>query len=152
MQIIENAQPRIRLDLRTELIAARMIDAHAESGLGNMQYRFAAASHQEHECRRNRHPARAIPSDAILTFRWRVEVFGRRDRFSEGRGVFNLFPFEKVASRRQQFDRAVDWNSVLLPSPGPHGPNRGMKVERRDCCRLYVRIERNDEAFIDRFA
>ena len=152
MQIVEHAQARFRLDLRPQLLALRLVNAHSKAGLRDMQDRLAAAAHQKHESRGDRHAAGAIPGDAIASLGGRMEMFGGGDSLLEGRRIFDLVLFEQVCARREQFDRAIDWNAELLAAPRPHRPNRRVEVERREAGGLDMLVERDDQLLLHRLA
>ena len=151
-KIVEHAQTRFGLDLRPQLFAPRLVDAHPEARLRNAQDRLAAAAHQEHEGRGDRHAAAAVPGDAVAPLGGRMEMLGGGDRLLEGRRIFDPVLLEQVHARREQFDRAVDRHAELLAAPRAHRPDGGVEVERGEAGGLDVVVERNDELFLHRLA
>src|ERR1700722_4218179 len=125
-------------------------DPHA--GLRNMQDTLAAAAHQKHESRGDRHATPAIPGDAIASLRGRMEMFGGGDRLLEGRRIFDLILVKQVCTRREQFDRAIDWNAKLLATPRSHRPNGRVEVERGEAGGFDMFVERNDQLLLHRLA
>src|SRR6516162_4004773 len=102
MQIIEYAQAGVGLYLRPQLVALRLVDTQSKAGLRDSQDRLAAATHQKHEGRRDRHAAPAVPSDAIPVPSGRVEVFSSGDSLFESRRIFDPVLFEQVRPRGEQ--------------------------------------------------
>ena len=63
---------------------------------GICKIELAAAAHQKHESRGDRHAAGAIPGDAKASLGGRMEMFGGGDSLFEGRRIFDLVFFEQV--------------------------------------------------------
>ena len=113
---------------------------------------LAAAAHQKHEGRGDRHAAPAVPGDAVAPLGGRVEMLGGGDRLLEGRRIFDLVLLEQVRARREQFDRAIDRDAELLAAPRPHRPDGGVEVERGEAGGLDMVVERDDELLLHRLA